>query len=442
MNYIRKADLYKLISNLRRHWGLEENEYNLDVIGLCRAHGIQVGEVPFENPGLRGMACLGDGFEPDVILLNSHRNKIEQKIDCSHEAVHLAFHRNISCKSFNCFETALPSQNKYLEWQANEGSAELNVPFQTLLPKIKKNRHLLNTYLDIIYFKQELVQEYNVTDAVISYRLESLKFEIEQFLQGVSMQDLRILSYNSQMKEGITIKSLNDIAMEDLSKDFETKHCSICQSTKIMPDTTFCPICGKSSFQYGEGKMKYQIKIKVNEKSKALRCPICDNEEVSPEGDYCSICGCELTNRCTNVDNFGNGCGALAAANARYCIYCGSETTFSLNKLLIPWDEEQKSLNNEINLDTIMNDWNSIINNQGGGARSYLRNTLLENGGNNCICIVFPDSMSFDMGRRPTVIGELERYIENHYGKSVYFKTRLQNMPILPDGVEYEGLPL
>ena len=92
------------------------------------------------------MACLGDSSKPDIILLNSHRNKIEQKIDCSHEAIHLAFHRNINCKSFNCFETALPSQNKYLEWQANEGSAELNVPFQTLLPKIKK----ITTFLILI----------------------------------------------------------------------------------------------------------------------------------------------------------------------------------------------------------------------------------------------------------------------------------------------------
>ena len=146
MNYIRKADLYKLIAKLKQNWGLDKNEYNLDIISLCRSRGIQVGEVPFESSGLRGMACLGDSSKPDIILLNSHRNKIEQKIDCFHEAIHLAFHRNINCKSFNCFETALPSQNKYLEWQANEGSAELNVPFQTLLPKIKK----ITTFLILI----------------------------------------------------------------------------------------------------------------------------------------------------------------------------------------------------------------------------------------------------------------------------------------------------
>ena len=32
MNYIRKADLYKLIAKLKQNWGLDKNEYNLDII--------------------------------------------------------------------------------------------------------------------------------------------------------------------------------------------------------------------------------------------------------------------------------------------------------------------------------------------------------------------------------------------------------------------------
>ena len=57
--------------------------------------------------------------------------------------------------------------------------------------------------------------------------------------------------------------------------------------------------------------MKYPTRIKVNENSKALRCPICDNEEVPLDGDYCPICGADLINRCSNIDSYGNGCGAL-----------------------------------------------------------------------------------------------------------------------------------
>ena len=55
----------------------------------------------------------------------------------------------------------------------------------------------------------------------------------------------------------------------------------------------------------------------------------------------------------------------------------------------------------------------------------YLRDTVVEPGGEGCLTIVFLDSMNYDMGKRPTVIGELERKVEDRYGRSIYFKTRL-----------------
>lgn len=226
MNYIKKADFYNKISKLRNQWGFDDNTYKIDFVTLCRQKGIEVGAVPFFTPGLRGMASLSTGTQKDVIILNTARNKFEQNVDCTHEFIHINFHKSEGYQSFKCFEKAQPNQNEYLEWQANEGGAELNVPYMTLLPKIKKNYHLLNTYNDIIHFKEELVQEYHVTSAVIEYRLESLKYEIEQFVNGISIQNLRILSYNSQIKHGIKIKSLNDKANDDLNSNFK-KHCGI-----------------------------------------------------------------------------------------------------------------------------------------------------------------------------------------------------------------------
>ena len=76
-------------------------------------------------------------------------------------------------------------------------------------------------------------------------------------------------------------------------------------------------------------------------------------------------------------------------------------------------------------LNLIRNEWAKIVRSIGGGARSYLRDTMVEPGGDGCLTIVFLDSMSYDMGKRPTVIGELERKVEAAYGKSIYFKTRL-----------------
>lgn len=76
-------------------------------------------------------------------------------------------------------------------------------------------------------------------------------------------------------------------------------------------------------------------------------------------------------------------------------------------------------------LKLIRNEWAKIVRSLGGGARAYLRDTVVEPGGESCLTIAFLDAMSYDMGRRPTVIGELERYVEANYGRSIYFKTRL-----------------
>lgn len=76
-------------------------------------------------------------------------------------------------------------------------------------------------------------------------------------------------------------------------------------------------------------------------------------------------------------------------------------------------------------LKLVRNEWARIVRSIGGGAKSYLRDTVVEPGGEGCLTIVFMDPMNYDMGKRPTVIGELERYVEGNYSRSIYFKTRL-----------------
>ena len=117
------------------------------------------------------------------------------------------------------------------------------------------------------------------------------------------------------------------------------KKCTTCGYFIISKSIKYCPICGNKTLQWGESEMKYPVKIKLDENSKAVCCPKCDNEEVSPDGNYCHICGTYLINECTNYDgNYLEGCGRLAASNARYCIYCGAPTTFLQNGILKPWD--------------------------------------------------------------------------------------------------------
>lgn len=76
-------------------------------------------------------------------------------------------------------------------------------------------------------------------------------------------------------------------------------------------------------------------------------------------------------------------------------------------------------------LNLIRNEWGKLVRSLGGGARAYLRDTVVEPSGESCLTIVFMDSMNYDMGKRPTVIGQLESMVQEKYGRSIYFKTRL-----------------
>lgn len=221
MIHVTKAGLYKLVNTLRCSIGIDPDDYGIDILKHCEEGGVRIEYIPFCSSGLRGMAIVGGEDESDVILLNSARNKTEQNMDCAHECMHLTYHRDEPCRTFKCFDTVAPGQDKYLEWQANEGGAEILVPHRGFLRRIKRYEYLLHNYQNISAFKKEMASEYNVTEAVITFRLESLKYEISQYLAGTALDDIRILSNRSQIREGICIKSLNDIAHESyVSSDF------------------------------------------------------------------------------------------------------------------------------------------------------------------------------------------------------------------------------
>lgn len=215
-NYYTKERLYGDIHKLKKKLGLNINEYGFSVIDLCRSADIKIENVNFRTNGLRGMAAVGVNNLSDVILLNASRNKIEQNYDCGHELIHLNLHRNLESKLFNCIDSVKP--DNFLEWQANEGSAELLVPYSVFVPLIKMNHNYLLRNNCIGDYKISLSKKFNVTQKVIEYRLESLKYEIHQHIKGVPLDQLEILSTSKQKENKISIKSLNEI-----EKDLEIK---------------------------------------------------------------------------------------------------------------------------------------------------------------------------------------------------------------------------
>ena len=77
-------------------------------------------------------------------------------------------------------------------------------------------------------------------------------------------------------------------------------------------------------------------------------------------------------------------------------------------------------------LNMIRNEWGKIVRYMGMSIRPSVRETVVEPAGDSCLCIVFSDPMNFAIGSRPSILGDLERYVEQKYGKSLYFKSRVR----------------
>lgn len=214
--YYSKEGLYREIHQIKEFIGIPYDAYDFNIIKYCMNTGVLIESIPFSTHGLRGMAVIGSGDQEDIILLNSNYSKCEQNFYCGHEIIHLCLHRDVGKRSFNCFENVGAAQNPYLEWHANEGAAELFVPYKTLLPLIKQKIGLSRDYRVIESVKKELADIFNVPEIVIKYRLENLKYEIYQFLNGASLENIKILSLKQQKERGIFVDSLNTISDIDL----------------------------------------------------------------------------------------------------------------------------------------------------------------------------------------------------------------------------------
>ncbi|MEG2349491.1 MAG: DNA polymerase III subunit gamma/tau [Hungatella sp.] len=78
-------------------------------------------------------------------------------------------------------------------------------------------------------------------------------------------------------------------------------------------------------------------------------------------------------------------------------------------------------------LQLIRNEWGKIIRELGGVIRSGFRDTIVEPSGDSCLCVVFSNLDNYEIGRQPTRLGEIERYIEATYNKAIYLKARLKD---------------
>lgn len=110
-----------------------------------------------------------------------------------------------------------------------------------------------------------------------------------------------------------------------------------------LPKGSYCPFCGGQNFVWRNDTMKYEDVYRLDGEGRPAECPVCENQELDG-GDFCKICGAYFVNKCANEkDVFDNdSCGLPADGNARFCIHCGSKTTYFNKGWLKPWNGEEE----------------------------------------------------------------------------------------------------
>lgn len=193
-----KKDLYRYIDLMRYNLQFPLHAHPLNLIELCeRSPKTEVRYHEFSTFGFCGAALAGE--YSDTIVLNSRRSFGEMNFDCGHEIIHLARHRNRNDGVFNCFSGC---QNSFIEWEANEGAAQLLVPYQDFIPRFLQ---LLTQNKQSCFYTpcEQLAKYYNVSTQVINLRIDNLSYEIDQYRAGVPMDQIHLLSRSQQQRLGI-----------------------------------------------------------------------------------------------------------------------------------------------------------------------------------------------------------------------------------------------
>lgn len=210
-----KAELYQTAAILREKLGLTDPCDAETVLQRIQAQpNVRVAYLPFQSPALRGMCSPGKPGQEDIILLSSRLSDRERGFYAAHEWIHLCCHRNEQKAPFRCNDYTTPRQDSYQEWQANEGAAEILMPWQLVLQYILDNPPDLSSRTSLVRLRLQLADRFGVSDQMAAVRLESLRYEIACALSGQPLDSIELLSFHEQQRRGIQVRSLEETARE------------------------------------------------------------------------------------------------------------------------------------------------------------------------------------------------------------------------------------
>lgn len=211
---MNKRQLYELVAKTRKDFKISAFDYPINIFDLCdRIDNVVISEVDFKTKDLRGLVHIADNEKDNhVILVNKNKIFFEKNYHGAHELMHIVTAKNKPGTTIQCFEKIRPNQDPYIEWLANEGAAELLMPYKDVLSFVKSESTCFNKELFPIYLLVlNLCKRYSVSEMVAQNRLNNLSYEIWQYLKGVKLKDIEIISRFEQQRRGIKIDSLIEI---------------------------------------------------------------------------------------------------------------------------------------------------------------------------------------------------------------------------------------
>ena len=190
---LSKEKLYEIVTKKAVGLGfnVRAHNYKIDALALAMQTCLNPEIKILEFSSIKVCGLLYKGEFATTIGLNARRSAAGKNFDCMHELIHYWLHDQ---NTFYC----LDGMDGHMEWQANEGAAQFLMPYQSFIPNY--------CYLHDMFYARFAPQQaydmqiaalsgsYMVGEMAVKFRIESLKNEITQYIDGMSIDKIRIIS--------------------------------------------------------------------------------------------------------------------------------------------------------------------------------------------------------------------------------------------------------
>ncbi|MCI8396191.1 MAG: ImmA/IrrE family metallo-endopeptidase [Clostridia bacterium] len=208
INFLSKEELYTLIEFVRIRFGIDPNRA-FNISEFCQKNFKDIIEYDFhkfKDTRIGGFLVKNKLPEKSYITVNSAKDPYSLIFDLTHEMIHFLLHpedrRHYISSSFCDIDN--------FEWQANEGAAELLIPYKQFIPQFVRGIWQCKSRADYLNLVKLLSSQYVVSTSVLEYRIVGLSYEISQFEEGVKLENLELLSRRAQEKQGIYMISYKE----------------------------------------------------------------------------------------------------------------------------------------------------------------------------------------------------------------------------------------